>query len=149
MSDVVKPTWMEFLADRDISFGERCDRWEAFCSRLPGGGDPGCGLRHVFTDGLYIREFTMPAGSVILSRIHRFEHPFFVRKGRVIVVTHDDRKLYVGGDFGITFPGCQRILLNQEETVWVTVHVNPKNCQDPDELFETLTLPSPTPYPRS
>lgn len=146
---VRRPTWFEFLGEPGISFGERCDRFEAFCARLPDGVDPGCVLRHAFCDGMYVREFTMPAGSIILSRIHRFEHVFVIRTGAVRVITHDADKEYVAGDMGITLPGTQRILLNHQQTTWVTIHRNPDNIRDPEVLFETLTDPSPTPYPRS
>lgn len=80
-------------------------------------------LEHDFTDGLYTRTITMPAGSRFTTLIHRFKHPFFVSKGKVIVLSENDGKQIIEGGYrGITKPGTRRVLHNMEETVWSTVH---------------------------
>ena len=44
-----------------------------------------CLTTHMFTDGMYIREIFMPAGSLITSKIHKTEHPYIVSYGKVAV----------------------------------------------------------------
>jgi hypothetical protein len=96
-----------------------------------------CPLEHVFTPGLYSRKILMPAGSLITSRIHRFEHPFAILKGRVAVWNDGNWDLFEAGYFGVTKPGSRRLLYTYEDTEWVTFHVTDKT--DPDELVEILT----------
>lgn len=85
-----------------------------------------CQLVHRFTPGLYVRELTMPAGSIITSEIHRTEHPFTISKGRVSVAWVDVDGTHVR-EFaapytGVTMPGTRRVLFIHEETIWTTYH---------------------------
>ncbi len=82
-----------------------------------------CPLTHRFTPELYIREIFMPAGSFIVSKIHRTEHPFIVSKGKVTVITEVDGEVLIEAPHtGITKPGTRRVLYCHEDTVWITVH---------------------------
>ena len=82
-----------------------------------------CPLVHKFAGGMYIRQITMPAGSWVVSMIHKTEHPFFVLEGAVSVFSaNDGEQILEAGYSGITSPGTRRILYNHETTTWVTVH---------------------------
>ena len=85
-------------------------------------GDDCCPLRHTFGDGLYIREITMPKGMVIVSKLHKTTHPYFVLSGDVSVFTETGTVRIRGPFSGITRAGTKRILYTHEETVWTTVH---------------------------
>jgi hypothetical protein len=82
-----------------------------------------CPVKHMFTNGMYIREIFMPAGSLITSKIHKTEHPYTVSYG-VVAVSVD------GGDWdeitapytGITKPGTRRLLYVIEDCIWTTYH---------------------------
>lgn len=82
-----------------------------------------CPVKHIFTNGMYIREIFMPAGSLITSKIHKTEHPYTVSYG-VVAVSID------GGDWdqitapytGITKPGTRRVLYVIEDCIWTTYH---------------------------
>ena len=41
-----------------------------------------CPSVHRFTQGLYIRETFMPAGTLLTSKIHKTEHPYTISKGK-------------------------------------------------------------------
>ena len=47
-------------------------------------------LKHTFADGLYIREIFMPKGQIISTGIHKKEHPYFVLKGDISVLTDEE-----------------------------------------------------------
>ncbi len=96
-----------------------------------------CPLEHVFTPNLYSRKIFMPAGSLITSRIHRFEHPFVILRGKVGVWNDGEWDLFESGHFGVTKSGSRRLLYTYEDTEWVTFHVTDKT--DPDELVDLLT----------
>jgi hypothetical protein len=95
-----------------------------------------CPLKHDFGHHLYVRKIIMPAGSKVTSRIHRYRHPYFVLFGKVKVWKDDGRgwEIIEAPFDGMTEPGTRRVLDVLEDTVWITVHYNPTNTEDLDEL---------------
>jgi hypothetical protein len=73
-------------------------------------------LVHKFTDGMYIREIFMPAGSLWTSKIHKTEHPY--------AVSIDAQEWYeiTAPYTGITNPGTRRVLFIIEDCIWTTFH---------------------------
>ena len=51
-----------------------------------------CQTKHYFGPSLYIREVTMPAGTVVIGKPHRKEHMCIMLQGRMIVVLGDGTK---------------------------------------------------------
>lgn len=87
-----------------------------------------CPLTHIFTPGLYARQIFMPAGSLIVSKIHKTEHPFIVSKGSVSVWIEDGEEIFIEAPHtGITKPGTRRVLYIHENCTWTTFHANPDN----------------------
>lgn len=80
-------------------------------------------LNHKFTDGMYIREIFMPAGSLITSKIHKTEHPYVVSHGKVAVSIDNQEWYEITAPYtGITQPGTRRILYILEDCIWTTFH---------------------------
>jgi hypothetical protein len=105
-----------------------------------------CPLRHWFPGPLYVREITMPAGSIITSKIHKYQSPFTISKGKVSVYTDGEGvETFEAPYTGITKPGTRRVLYIHEETVWTTYHHNPESFDDPVKMVEYLTEPYENP----
>lgn len=51
-----------------------------------------CKENHYFGPSLYIKEVTMPAGSVIVGKVHKVEHMCVMLTGRMVLVTEDGEK---------------------------------------------------------
>ena len=51
-----------------------------------------CPLKHSFSEGIYVREITIPEGTVLTGKIHKHRHPNFLLKGEVIVITEEGRE---------------------------------------------------------
>ena len=99
-----------------------------------------CPLLHFHPPGVFVRQITMPKGSLILSRMHHVEHAYTISKGSCRVWTAEDGvQDYVAPWTGITKPGTVRILFMHEDTVWTTYHPNPDNITDPDEFVNMVT----------
>jgi hypothetical protein len=82
-----------------------------------------CLTTHRFTDGMYIREIFMPAGSLITSKVHKTEHPYIVSYGKVAVsIDGDDWDEITAPYTGITKSGTRRILYILEDCIWTTFH---------------------------
>ncbi len=102
------------------------DKVDEYISTLPNKiyGD----LYEEGTPGLYTRQVTLPAGTLLTSKIHKTCHPFIVTKGAITVynTVGDTQNTFVAGDRGITLPGTRRVLYTHEETVWITFHSTDK-----------------------
>ncbi len=72
---------------------------------------------------MYVREIFAPAGKLIVTKIHKKAHPYFVLKGKVSVLTEDGPVLIEAPYYGITPAGTKRVCFIHEDTLWVTVHV--------------------------
>ena len=80
-------------------------------------------LVHKFTDGMYIREIFMPAGSLWTSKIHKTEHPYIVSYGKVAVSVDAQEWDEITAPYtGITVPGTRRVLYIIEDCIWTTFH---------------------------
>lgn len=102
-------------------------------SRVAGKGESPDGFptRHLFTPGIYAREITMPAGSVITSKVHKTEHPFLVSSGRCWVYTDTCEWVEIRAPhYGVTKRGTRRLLVIAEDTVWTTFHLNTDDERD-------------------
>jgi quercetin dioxygenase-like cupin family protein len=86
-----------------------------------------CPVVHRFTEGMYVRETTVPTGSLVTSRIHKTQHTYFIMKGKVIVWIDGVEQLIEAPFIGITEPNTRRVVYVLEEVTWVTSHPNPDN----------------------
>jgi hypothetical protein len=101
-----------------------------------------CPLKHSFSDGIYVREIFIPAGMYIVGKIHFHEHPNFLLKGEVDVITEDGKERLVGPLSMISKAGTKRALYAITDLVWVTVHLNPTNTRDLGELEKLIIAES-------
>jgi|SRR5215471_1478565 len=101
-------------------------------------------LRHLFTPGMYVREITMPAGTAVVSHVHKTEHPFVISKGSVTVWTERYGVMMPSNlsapYTGITTPGTRRVLYVHEETIWTTFHAGPWSADMPMEQLESCLV---------
>lgn len=104
-----------------------------------------CPLVHLFTPVpgypelfLYTRKILMPAGTIVSSRIHLFEHPFTIAAGVVSVWDNETGwKTFCAPYSGVTLPGTRRVLFIHEDTTWLTHHVTSQS--DPDKVVDEVT----------
>ena len=86
-----------------------------------------CPVRDYFSEGMYVREVTMPKGAFVTSKIHKTQHQFFVLKGKCIVWVDGVEKIIKAPYIGTTEAGTRRVVLVLEKCVWATAHLNPDN----------------------
>jgi hypothetical protein len=90
-----------------------------------------CPLKHLFSEGMYVREVTVPAGTLVIGKIHKHEHPAFLLKGEAWVVTEYDGVQKINGPCSFISPaGIKRAVYAKTELIWTTVHLNPDNKRD-------------------
>jgi len=80
-------------------------------------------LKQTLEGGLYTRELFMPKGHIIVSMIHRQQHPSFLLKGKVSYLTDSGELVTVTAPHLIfTQIGTQRVLYIHEDTNWCCVY---------------------------
>lgn len=79
-------------------------------------------LNHTFGDGFYLREIFVPAGMLVVTKIHKFEHPVFILKGECLVYSETGVKRIKAPYYMITPAGTKRVVYVLKDTNWVTVH---------------------------
>ncbi len=96
---------------------------------------------HYFAKGLYAREITIPAGTVLSGKIHKEEQINILSKGLITVVTEDGGEQLLRAPCTIiSKPGTKRIAYVHEETVWTTLHATDET--DLEKLEQDLIAPS-------
>lgn len=79
-------------------------------------------VTHHFSQGIYAREITAPAGVMMTGMVHKHEHLNIMSKGEVSVLTEDGIKRFKAPCTFVSKPGTKRIGYVHEEMVWTTIH---------------------------
>jgi hypothetical protein len=90
--------------------------------------------KHSFAEGLYIREMKMQKGQLGFSAIHKHSYGFFLLTGTLASSKDDGVEEFVAPCYIISPQGAKRIVYAIEDCTIVTVHANPTNTEDLDEL---------------
>jgi len=110
----------------EINIGKRMDEIEAtMCQNLELLTLP---LVHRFTNGLYIRELSIPKGTLLTSKTHKTQHQFILLKGVISVWDNDGTETLLSAPYcGITECFTRRIAYAWDDCIWSTCHANPEN----------------------
>ena len=105
---------------------------------------PECLLVHNFSNGVYVRELTMPTDSIIVGHEHRTQHLNIISKGSCILLDLDTKET-IDIVAPYTFEskaGVRKVLYIVEECTWSTVHVTQET--ELDKLEAELIVKSDT-----
>lgn len=95
-----------------------------------------CSMVHRFGNGIYIRELTMPKGTLIVGHNHRHNHTNFILKGKAIMHTEGNPPMTLEAPMVFEWGPGRKVIYNLEETVWQNVHAI--KSRDLDEIEEFL-----------
>ena len=95
-------------------------------------------IKHTFADGVYIRQMDMAKGTVVVGAIHKHLHVWFLLTGDVTVATEDTTEDYIAPCYVVSTPGAKRVILANEDSIFVNVHKNPSNTKDVDQLEKEI-----------
>ena len=95
-------------------------------------------IKHNFADGIYIRQMDMVKGGVVVGAIHKHLHAWFLLTGHITVATEETTEDYIAPCYVVSTPGVKRVILANEDSIFVNVHKNPSNTQNIDELEKEI-----------
>lgn len=92
-------------------------------------------LVHHFAPGTYAREIRLPAGSLVVGKIHKHAHVNVLSQGRVAVYTESrGPEEFSAPRTWVSDPGTKRVVYTHEDAVWTTIHHNPHDERDTDAI---------------
>jgi hypothetical protein len=140
MNEIIEVEAKELVGD----FRPKVLAFEKAMESLPcvfKGDSENCPLTHKFAPGVYVREIFIPAGMLVVGKIHKHDHPNFLMSGEVLVVTEDGGREHLKAPLSmISKAGTKRIVFALQDTVWITVHAT--NEQDLEKIEEDVIAPS-------
>ncbi len=77
---------------------------------------------HRFSHGIYWREITIPAGTLLTGKMHRTDHMSVVLRGDISVLTENGIERIKAPAVVPACAGMKRVGYAHEETVWITAH---------------------------
>ena len=95
-------------------------------------------IKHSFADGVYIRQMDMQKDSVVVGAIHKHLHVWFLLTGDITVATENTTEDYIAPCYVVSTPGVKRVILANEDSIFVNIHKNPSNTQDIDKLEKEI-----------
>ncbi len=115
--------------------GERAKLYElqAAATELP---PVDCPLQHSFIDGVYVRTIHIPAGTVIVGKIHKHSHANILSQGEVSVFTEGGGLERLKGPLTmVSEAGTKRAVYAHTDTVWTTIHKTDETDLDKIERY--------------
>lgn len=97
-------------------------------------------LHHAFAPNVYLRQVTMPKGSVIIGHQHKTEHFNIVLSGKATVFMEGEIHEIVAPAIFKSSANVRKVLFIHETMIWATVH--PTSETDIDRLEEELIIKS-------
>ena len=97
---------------------QRIERLEQFILQAP---QVDLQTRNYFAAGLYAREITIPAGTVLTGAVHKHEH-MNICHGDITVWTDEGMRRITGHATLTSKPGMKRAGFAHADTVWTTIH---------------------------
>lgn len=95
-------------------------------------------VRHYFSPGVYAREITIPAGTILTGRIHKYEQLNILSGGEISVLTDDGMKTVTAPFTVVSPPGTKRIAYAHTDCVWTTILATEE--KDPDLIEAKFTV---------
>ena len=95
-------------------------------------------IKHTFADGIYVRQMDMKQGGVVVGAIHKHLHVWFLLTGHVTIATEDTTEDYIAPCYVVSTPGVKRVILANENSIFVNIHKNPSNTKDLDVLEKQI-----------
>lgn len=95
-------------------------------------------IRHYFSPGVYAREITIPADTLLTGRVHKYEQLNILSGGEISVLTQDGMKRVKAPFTVVSPPGTKRIAYAHTECTWTTILATEET--DPEKIEAQFTV---------
>lgn len=98
---------------------ERIERLKDYLLTLPGQVD--MRVEHAITDGMYMRTLFIPAGTLLVGKVHLKHCHNIVAAGDISILTETGSRRVYAGFTGMSTPGTQKLGFAHADTVFINV----------------------------
>lgn len=98
-----------------------------------------CPVNHYFSDGIYARELTIPAGVCIVGARHKTRHFFQITEGDCLISDGENSMRVKAPYMTETKPGTKRAITAIKDTVVTTFHVTSE--RDIEKIGDNILEP--------
>jgi len=97
-------------------------------------------LKHnnIIGDGVYLRELTVPKGTLLIGHTHKNSHLFVVLKGKAKIITTYENLIVKQGDILKTKPYTKKIGIVYEDSSFLNIYKNPDNLTEEIDLLNMM-----------
>ena len=127
------------LLEKIIPSKEQIEKLQAEMVKMP---QAELQTEHYFSEGMYCRKLTRPAGTLIVGKVHKKPHFFLCAKGEIIAWTESGMRTLQPGDIIESQPGTKRVTYAISDAIGITVHKTDKT--DLNEIEAELIEPDET-----
>lgn len=85
---------------------------------------------HHFAPGMYLRQLAIPAGMLVVGKIHKHSHFLILSKGRAQIVSEFGNEIIESGHVSVSKAGVKRVVLALDDCLFFTVHLNKLDSED-------------------
>lgn len=98
-------------------------------------------VEHRFINGMYAREITIPKGTLLTGRVHKFGYVDIMLSGDITVATPEGTKRISGTNILEGVPGRKRAGYAHEDTHWITVHrTEETSAEGIEDVLTVMTM---------
>lgn len=107
----------------DITTMPGWDKIDALQAAMVAGPTLDLKVVEYFSEGVYARELHIPAGTVVVGKIHKHTNFNVLSKGSLSILQDDGSLREVTAPFTVVSPpGTRRVAYAHDDCVWTTVH---------------------------
>ncbi len=89
-------------------------------------------VRHHFASGVYMRELHIPAGMIVVGKIHKYPCLTMLAKGKMKLLVNGKIVIVTAPHIGQSPAGIKRVGEALDDSIFITAHSTDKT--DPDEI---------------
>lgn len=107
-------------------------------TEMPASERVGGVTNHYFSEGLYCRETTIPAGVLVVGKRHAKSHMTFLMQGKATIVNDEGIQTVEGPIMWQDAPGVKRAVYAHSDATFVTAHGT--QAKTPEEAEKELIV---------
>jgi len=97
-------------------------------------------LKHTFAEGMLTREMHAQKGNVLIGKIHKYDHAWFLMKGKLLMGTPEGNKEICAPAWGTSPAGTKRIAYVIEDSIFINVFPDLNNTKDIEQIVNNVTF---------
>ena len=93
-------------------------------------------VKHYFSKDVYAREVRIPAGSLVVGKLHKFQNLNILSEGEISVLSIDGAQRMKAPCTIVSSPGVKRLAYAHTDVVWTTIHgTNETDVEKIEDVF--------------